>query len=102
MAFQAVARLQELWDGDMQACVAGDRKVLLVRMGNEVFAYEDRCAHLGVPMSAGFLKNGVLVCNAHLYEYDARTGVGINPRTVCLKKFPVRIEAEIVSVDTAV
>lgn len=100
MAFHAVALLKELWDGDMRAGVAGGRRVLLVRLGEEVFAYEDRCAHLGVPMSQGWLKNGALMCSAHHYEYDARTGQGINPRNVCLRKFPVEIEAGVVSVDT--
>lgn len=49
-----------------------------------MFAYEDRCAHLGVPLSEGTLEAHVLTCRAHHYSYDARTGAGINPKNVRL------------------
>lgn len=99
MAFQPAARLAEIWDGDMKACSVGGRKVVLVHLDNRVYAYEDRCAHLGVPLSMGRLKCGVLICSAHLYEYDARSGHSLNPRNVCLKSFPVRIEDGVVLID---
>lgn len=99
MAYQQITSLSELRDGDMRACVVDGHKVLLVRQGATVFAYEDRCAHLGVPMSAGRLKDGVLRCSAHLYEYDACTGQGVNPHNVCLKKYPVKLDAGAIWVD---
>jgi hypothetical protein len=66
-----------------------------------VFAYEDRCAHLGVALSEGTLHGRTLTCRAHQYTYDAETGRGENPRNVCLQSFPLRIAAGAICVDVS-
>ena len=94
-----VGSVDELWDGDMMPCRAAGRKLLVIRLDGEVHAYEDRCAHLGLPLSDGTLEGHVLTCSAHHYQYDARSGQGINPRSVCLTRFPARVEAGEIVVD---
>jgi toluene monooxygenase system ferredoxin subunit len=101
MAFVPVAALVDLREGDMAGIVADGRKVLIVKLDGTVRAYEDRCAHLGVPLSEGKLEGHVLTCAAHHYEYDARTGQGINPRAACMTCLPVRIDGGQVLVDVA-
>jgi toluene monooxygenase system ferredoxin subunit len=83
----------------MLGCRVGGRRVLLVRVGPEIHAYEDRCAHLAVPLSEGKLNGTRLMCHAHYWEYDLVTGCGINPSNVCLVRFPVRVEQGVVLVD---
>jgi toluene monooxygenase system ferredoxin subunit len=99
MAFEIAAHLDDIWSGDMVSCQVGRHRVLLVRFGDAVHAYEDSCPHLGVPLSQGLLSGTRLVCGAHLWEYDAERGVGTNPPTACLVRFPVRIEGGRVFVD---
>ena len=99
MAFEVVMSEDELWEGEMRGLVVRDRRVLVVRTAAGVCAYEDRCAHLGVPLSLGTLEAGVITCSAHHYQYDARTGRGINPERVKLCAFPVRVTAGTISVD---
>jgi toluene monooxygenase system ferredoxin subunit len=99
MAFERVAELDDLWDGEMAPCRASGRKIVLVRLGDAIHAYEDRCAHLGVALSEGQLDSQVITCSAHQYQYDATTGRGINPRAVCLTRFPVRIDGGAIWVD---
>jgi len=89
----------ELWDGEMRSQVLAGRKVLVLRIGGHFHAYEDRCAHLGVALSSGRLDGHVLTCSAHHYQYDARTGAGINPRRCALQRFLVKVEAGQVLVD---
>lgn len=89
MPFSRVGRQEDLWDGELRPCVVGGRAVLLVRIGDEVHAYEDRCAHLGFPLSRGRLEGCVLTCAAHHYQYDVRTGTGINPRDTRLVRHAV-------------
>jgi toluene monooxygenase system ferredoxin subunit len=84
--------------GLLQRELAG-KKVLLVLAEGAVSAYEDRCAHLGLPLSGGRLEGRSLICPAHEWEYDARTGRGLNPSSVCLKSFPVTIDREEILVE---
>jgi toluene monooxygenase system ferredoxin subunit len=79
------------WDGEMIGLVVEGRRVLLVRVDGCLHAYEDRCAHLGLALSDGALCDGVITCAAHQYQYDARTGCGVNPAAVRLREF--RVEA---------
>lgn len=100
MSYQAVMALADLWDDEMQSCPVGTRKVLLVKLDGVVHAYEDKCAHQGVPLSEGDLEDGVLTCYAHHWQYDARTGRGVNPESACLRALPVRVEGDSIMVDT--
>lgn len=99
MALRAVMPDEELWDGEMRGLVVGGRKVLLLRIGGEVRAYLDRCAHLGVPLSEGAFADGVLTCGAHHYTYDATTGAGINPKTTQLRVFRVVVREGMIHLD---
>jgi len=99
MAFSKVVPLHELCDGEMQGHVVSGRKVLLVKLDGRVFAYEDRCAHLGVALSEGRFQDGVIECKAHQYRYDAQTGCGINPKNVRLCVLAVTIEDGVIAVD---
>ncbi len=99
MTFKRALPLVELWHDDMVGCAVDDVRVLLVRLGDTVYAYEDRCAHLRVRLSEGSLRGNVITCAAHHYSYDAHTGKGINPRSVCLRAFPVHIIGDDVHID---
>jgi toluene monooxygenase system ferredoxin subunit len=101
MAFQRVASLDELWIGEMMTFRLEGARIVLLRLDDAVCAYEDRCAHLGVPLSEGRLEAGTLTCSAHHYEYEAGTGKGINPRGLCLQRFEVRVEEGEIFVDPA-
>jgi toluene monooxygenase system ferredoxin subunit len=81
-----------LWDGEKVAVDADGRSVLLVRVDGRLAAYANACPHKGTPLSDGDLQNGVLTCNVHRWEFDARSGASINPVGKLLSCFPVRVE----------
>jgi toluene monooxygenase system ferredoxin subunit len=85
----------DLWDGEMKGCAG----VLLVAVDGEIHAYADRCAHLGIALSEGKLEGCVLTCSAHHYQYDAKSGAGVNPRSIALERYPVRRENGRILVD---
>ena len=89
MAFRIACREEQLWEGEKAGFLIDGRKVLLVNVAGSVHAYEDRCAHLGWPLSLGKLTDGQLTCTLHQWRYDACTGAGINPRGVALKVLPI-------------
>ena len=104
MSFQRVADAADLWPGEMRGIDVDGLKVLIANLDGEVVAYEDRCAHQGVPLSRGQLARVgcALTCAAHGWQYDLRTGDGINPKGVALRRLPVKIEAGGIWVETNV
>ena len=91
MSFVHALSEDELWVGEMRG----------IELDERIVAYEDRCAHLGIPLSTGRLEGSVLTCSGHHYQYDAGTGQGINPKTVRLRRFDVKIEDGEILVDLA-
>jgi toluene monooxygenase system ferredoxin subunit len=99
MSFRRAASLSQLWVGELTGVVVEDTKVLLVRLDDGVRAFEDRCAHKGVALSEGQLAGTTLTCKAHAWRYDAKTGHGMDPANVCLRRFAVKVEGDDVLVD---
>jgi toluene monooxygenase system ferredoxin subunit len=89
----------ELWIGEMRGLSLNGRRVLVVRTDEGYAAFEDRCAHLGVRLSEGALTGCILTCRAHHYQYDVRSGQGINPKSVRLERFHVEVRGDAVLVD---
>ncbi|MCW5588618.1 MAG: Rieske 2Fe-2S domain-containing protein [Legionellales bacterium] len=83
--------LSELWQGEMRSFKIHDTNIVIIAANNHYYAYEDRCLHLGVPLSAGHLENTVLTCSAHHWQYDVTNGCGINPPCIQLRSFPLQV-----------
>ena len=92
MAFQKVASLDDLWSGEMTAVSVEGQHILLVNIDDIIRSYADVCPHMRTRLSQGSLQGRVLTCATHHWQFDARTGRGINPEAACLEEFPVRIE----------
>jgi len=99
MAFVRVAAVDDLWSGEMRGYVVQGQKVLLIHVEGSYYAYEDRCAHQGIPLSQGALAGRVLTCSAHCWEYDVCTGAGLNPSSARLTPIPVKVDGTAISVD---
>jgi toluene monooxygenase system ferredoxin subunit len=89
--FVAIADIGELWDGEMESYDLYGREILLIRLDGEYHAFDGSCPHQGTSLVAGILEDGLLTCSAHEWEFDVRTGRGVNPRIACLKRHQVQI-----------
>jgi toluene monooxygenase system ferredoxin subunit len=91
------AALGELWEGDVLGVEVAGERVLLVRLlGGEVRAYQGQCPHQKTLLADGDFDadSGVLVCMGHLWEFDLRAGVGINPAGCDLYTYPVEVAGD--------
>jgi toluene monooxygenase system ferredoxin subunit len=103
MTCKTALREGDLWIGEMVGLELQGQRVLLVNVAGNICAYEDRCLHKSFPLSQGKLVGSRLFCRAHEWEYDARTGHGINPSGVALRRYEVQVEAGeiLVKIDAA-
>lgn len=99
MTFLKAAKKEELWNGEMKGVLLNGQPVLLVHVEGKIYAYEDRCAHQGVPLSEGKLEGKRLICRAHHWEYDIGEGMGSNPLGARLRSYAVKLEGEEIWVD---
>ena len=85
--------LDELWIFEGRAFRIGRHRLFVLRLPDRVRCYEDRCPHLGFPLSEGHIEGNVLVCAAHGWVFDLESGLGLNPRNCRLRTYPLCIEA---------
>jgi nitrite reductase/ring-hydroxylating ferredoxin subunit len=78
----------------------GGTRVVLARVGDQVYACGDVCAHRGGPLSDGKLSGFRLACPWHGWMYDVRTGQCAFPgRGASVPSYPVRVDAGTVWVE---
>jgi toluene monooxygenase system ferredoxin subunit len=99
VTWRMVARADDLWMGEMRGLEVEGTPLLLLNVDGALRAFDDRCPHQRSPLSQGKLSSGVLTCAAHHWEYDVRTGEGLNPRGVALRSFPVEVRDGAIWVD---
>ncbi|MEB4590693.1 Rieske 2Fe-2S domain-containing protein [Candidatus Thiothrix sp. Deng01] len=101
MSFTRVCTLDDVWEGEMAAyTVNGHEIVLVCADGGEIHAFQGVCPHQDIALSEGKFDGKKLICRAHLWQFDAETGKGINPEDCALANYPVRVEGEDIFVST--
>lgn len=74
MAFEKVARLDEVAAGQTRCVRIRGIEVGLFRVGEEIYAMENSCPHQGDPLHEGELEGCLITCPAHGWCFDVRTG----------------------------
>lgn len=74
MPLHRVAELADLREDRGVQVEIGDTKILLLRAGDEVFAYQAECPHAGAPLADGAVCNGHLICPWHKAEFAVNDG----------------------------
>lgn len=93
--FQKVAVLDELPPGGRKSLVFDDRAVLLLRVGNDVFAVEDICSHDGQPLTDGPLAGTSIECPRHGARFDICSGRPLcMPAVEPIATFEVRMQGQ--------
>jgi nitrite reductase/ring-hydroxylating ferredoxin subunit len=72
--FFRAASLANLEEKRMITVHGADRPVLLCWHEGQVFALDNRCPHMGFPLSRGSLDSGLLTCPWHHARFDLRSG----------------------------
>ena len=69
----------------------GAKAFVVVRSGDQFSAFEDRCPHASWPLSRGTVRDGVLECPGHGWEFNATTGRCLHAAAYCLKSVSVSV-----------
>ncbi len=85
--------LDEVPVGGMTQAGSGEHKVLFVRDGYGVRAFQANCPHYGAPLAKGLICGTTLYCPWHKAAFDIGDGSLLEPPALePLERYPVRIE----------
>jgi nitrite reductase/ring-hydroxylating ferredoxin subunit len=102
-AYAAVCREDELSPGTIREHrpADGSPRLAVVNVAGQVFGFEDRCPHLGGPLSRGELRGRTLVCPWHGWMIDVPTGEVEGGRGAAVRACGVRIRGGVIHVAPA-
>ena len=115
MSWTKVLAAEALSPGTRQVVKVGNRKILVLNHENQLYAVDNNCPHLKLPLKNGKItEDGAIVCTFHRSAFDLQTGevkgwcswppgVGkvlsmVSPQKV-LPVFPIRVEEGNIWVD---
>ena len=116
MNFVEIGTIHDLKSGEMKMVKLEGKEILLARAGDEYYAADNRCPHMGGNLSLGQLDGTVITCPVHHSQFDLSNGQVVrwtdwsgiklslskifrSPRP--LETYPVEVEGEklIVNID---
>lgn len=98
--FVRAAALSELEPNQLKGMKLNNRYVAVVKIGEEVFAFEDNCTHAACSISPGEVEDYIAPCYCHGALFDVRTGgVVQGPAGRPLPVFAVKVEGDEVFVE---
>ncbi len=71
----------------------------LLAAGDDVYAVDNRCPHMGFPLHRGLVADGILTCHWHHARFDLCSGGTFDQWADNLRCFPVEIDGDDVYVD---
>ena len=90
--FEHVADIDAIPPGGRLCGVVDDEPVLLIRVGDDVYAVEDVCTHDGQPLTDGLVSGCEITCARHGARFDLTTGQPLcMPATEPVRTFDVEI-----------
>lgn len=76
--------------------------VVLVKLGEQIYALDDTCVHAGCSLAGGQIEGGSIICPCHGSQYDLRDGSVINgPATMPEPHYDTRVTNGMIEVRLA-
>ncbi len=76
-------------------------KLIIGRLGDRVIAYHNSCSHLAMPIDRGQVKDGILSCPFHSFQYRLETGECLTAPEMSLEAYPIERRGDRVWVKAA-
>ncbi len=100
MSLHRVARFADVPEDRGLQVEIGDCKIVLLRVGEQLRAFQGECPHAGAPLADGAVCHGRLICPWHKAAFRAEDGALCEPPALdSLKRYPLEVRGEEVWVD---
>lgn len=99
--FVRVAHIDQIEAEGCLVVEAEGTTVGLFRHAGELYAIDNRCPHMGFPLSQGSVNCGILTCHWHHARFDLASGGTFDPWADDVRAYPVKVTNGEVYVDLA-
>lgn len=94
LVFHRLCPAEALAEGESKAFTVEGAHLAVFCYQGEYHAVDNRCPHMGYPLSKGSIRDGVLICHWHHWEFDLKTGGCFLAGGDDVKAFPVELRPD--------
>jgi len=87
-----VCAVSEFPDDEVKHLHEDGHHIALFKYDGEFYATDNRCPHMGYPLVKGSVRDGVLICHWHHWEFDLKSGACFAGGGDDVKTFPVVVK----------
>ena len=95
----AIGDIDSLRDDGRAVTMAAGRPIALFHHEGEVYAVDNRCPHMGFPLSKGSVEDGLLTCDWHHARFELAQGDTLDIWADDVQTFPTQVQDGTVYVD---
>ncbi len=92
--FEIVGKVSDFEEGQGRAVPVDGRMVAVFRTGDEWYAIDDLCPHMGASLAEGYVEDHTVTCPWHAWQFDVCTGTAIFDPQFQLETFAVHLEGD--------
>lgn len=94
LVFHRLCPAKAVAEGESKAFTVEGAHLAVFCYQGEYHAVDNRCPHMGYPLSKGSIRDGVLICHWHHWEFDLKTGGCFLAGGDDVKAFPVELRPD--------
>ncbi len=91
LVYHQLCRADDFEDLEGKPFHVNGTHLAVFKFKDQFYAVDNRCPHMGYPMSKGSIRDGVLICHWHHWEFDLKSGGCFLASGDDLKAFPVEL-----------
>lgn len=98
--FKTVAKVGAVPDGQGRTFTLDGRLVGVFRVGDDYFAINDLCPHMGASLASGFFESDLqaVTCPWHAWRFSVKDGTWLDNPKIRTDCYPVRIDGDSIQI----
>ena len=99
MATTTLVRVGDIPEDGIVAVNVDGHAIALAKSDGAIRAVDNRCPHMGYPLSEGSIHNGLIICHWHHARFDLVSGCTFDPFADDVRSYPVAVRDGEIFVD---
>ena len=89
--FRTVCRTVDVVEGEGRTVSVDNKLIAVFRVGEEYFAIDDVCPHMGASLGGGYVEKGIVTCPWHAWRFRLADGAWADNPRLKISCYPVRV-----------
>ena len=97
--YEVALHLDALPKGTLKEVIAAGQKIVLARIDEKVYAFDNHSPYVQGPLSEGIIENGAVSCPYQSWKFNLEDGQSLLRLEESITMFPVHLEGKAICVE---